>query len=261
MQGVQDLLPLGHRQRPRPRAGCWAWRPGRRRRGAVVAIPARAGPPQQAAGAGRAYDRRQPGDGGVHGGAHLVGPLGSAGPVGSLGPCSALLAASLESSAESSPWTSSTLAWRANWSRSRAFSAARRAFSPSSGSAGGRPRRCCNACRAPLSRCLRHSEIREVYRPSRRSSAPLPALSSCSYSPRIRSLVGGRVLPRRPGPLGHLGVGCGVHAVSVCPHLGGGHRRHRSVVVLSRPPLTYFSKASVSREVDTEGGPVRFGGG
>jgi hypothetical protein len=44
---------------------------------------------------------------------------------------------------------------------------------------------------APWSRCLRHSEIRDVYRPSRRNSAPLPSRSSRSYSVRIRSLYCG----------------------------------------------------------------------
>jgi hypothetical protein len=39
----------------------------------------------------------------------------------------------------------------------------------------------------------------------------------------------------------------------VRPQLGGGHRRHRLILVLPRPPLTYSNKASVSREADTEG--------
>jgi hypothetical protein len=39
----------------------------------------------------------------------------------------------------------------------------------------------------------------------------------------------------------------------VRPELGSGQRRHRLVVVLARPPRTYFNKASVSQEVDTEG--------
>lgn len=53
-----------------------------------------------------------------------------------------------------------------------------------------RPRRWASpsAASAPRSRCLRHSEISEVYSPSRRSSAPVPALLSRSYSARIRSL-------------------------------------------------------------------------
>ena len=44
------------------------------------------------------------------------------------------------------------------------------------------------SARAPRSRCLRHSEISDVYKPSRRNSAPLPSLSSRSYSARISAL-------------------------------------------------------------------------
>ncbi|GLW96548.1 hypothetical protein [Microtetraspora sp. NBRC 16547] len=44
------------------------------------------------------------------------------------------------------------------------------------------------ASAAPWSRAVFQLEISEEYRPSRRSSAPLPALSSCSYSCRIRAL-------------------------------------------------------------------------
>jgi hypothetical protein len=67
----------------------------------------------------------------------------------------------------------------------RWFSRRSRAFSRSTGSTGGLPEGVPSAWSAPRSRCLRHSEISEVYRPSRRSSAPLPALSSRSYSARI----------------------------------------------------------------------------
>jgi WhiB family transcriptional regulator, redox-sensing transcriptional regulator len=128
------------------------------------------------AGASGTHDRDQLGDG------HL-GQL-----FGSLSLLVALPFASRSSSAESSPWTSITLRARSSCSRSRTLSRARRANSRSRGSTGGRPRRCCSAASAPLSRCLRHSLISEVYRPSRLSSAPLPALSSCSYSSKIRSL-------------------------------------------------------------------------
>jgi hypothetical protein len=153
--------------------------------------------------------------------------------------------------AASSPWTSNTLAGEAGWSRRWAFSACTLASSRCSGSVGGRPRRL--ACpSAPLSCCLRHSEISEVYSPSRRSNAPLPALSSRLVLAQDPQLVGSRILPRWPGPLGHLQVGHPVHGLSLHPDLGGGHRRHRLVVVPSRPPLTYSSRASVSREIDTE---------
>src|ERR671931_242030 len=170
------------------RAGWAAWR---RLRAAMGPVPARTRPPKRPAGRGGAHDRRQGGDGGLHGHAQLVWEVGSVGSLG-WGRCwgSALLAASLESSAEGSPWASSTRACRASWSRKRAFSARSRALSRLSGSTGGRPRRAPSpsAFSAPRSRCLRHSLIREVYRLSRRSRAPLPALSSRSYSARTRSL-------------------------------------------------------------------------
>src|SRR5439155_24848226 len=41
---------------------------------------------------------------------------------------------------------------------------------------------------APASRCVRHSEIDDVYSPSRRRRAPLPLRSRRSYSSRILSL-------------------------------------------------------------------------
>jgi hypothetical protein len=58
----------------------------------------------------------------------------------------------------------------------------------SSGSALGRPGSTPNARSAPLSRCCRQLVINDEYKPSRRSNAPLPALSSCSYSSKIRFL-------------------------------------------------------------------------
>src|SRR5690606_25937208 len=45
-----------------------------------------------------------------------------------------------------------------------------------------------SALRAPPLRALRHSEMWEVSSRSRRSSAPLPAVSACSYSSRMASL-------------------------------------------------------------------------
>ncbi|WP_308066781.1 aromatic-ring-hydroxylating dioxygenase subunit beta [Microtetraspora sp. AC03309] len=58
----------------------------------------------------------------------------------------------------------------------------------SRGSALGRPTGRASAWATPWSRAVFQLEIREEYRPSRRSSAPLPTLSSCSYSCRIRAL-------------------------------------------------------------------------
>src|SRR5206468_2391426 len=177
VQDLQDLLAFARVKRaglgPRRRAGRARWW----RRLAVCPVPARAGLAGRPARAGGPGDRDQ------RGGGHLGQPVGSLSLV-------ALSVASSPSSAESSPWTSITLRARSSWSRSRALSRSSRASFRSRGSAGGRPRRwpSPSPARAPLSRCLRHSEISEVYRPSRRSSAPLPALSSCSYSARIRSL-------------------------------------------------------------------------
>jgi hypothetical protein len=45
-----------------------------------------------------------------------------------------------------------------------------------------------------------------------------------------------------------LRIGCGVHAASVRPHLRSGHRRHRLVVVLSRPPHSPIPARQASHE-------------
>jgi transposase len=140
--------------------------------------------------------------------------------------------------AESSPWTSSTLACRASWSRSRAFSAARRVFSRISGSVGGRPRRCCNACNAPLVTLLAPLGDQrgvQALAPEQRALAGLAELLVLGQDPQ---LVGGRVLAWRPGPLGDFGVGHLVHTASLRPQLGGGHRGHRSADPLS--PSTHL---------------------
>lgn len=69
-----------------------------------------------------------------------------------------------------------------------AFSRRSRPSSCSRESPGGRPGEAVNVWRAPWSRCLRRSEINDEYKPSRRSSAPLPSRSRRSYSARILSL-------------------------------------------------------------------------
>jgi hypothetical protein len=62
----------------------------------------------------------------------------------------------------------------------RAFSLRNRANSRSRGSAPGRPTFWVRAMMASRSRCLRHWLSRELYSPSLRNSAPLPALFSPS---------------------------------------------------------------------------------
>src|SRR6266498_1047688 len=68
------------------------------------------------------------------------------------------------------------------------FSRRSRAISLSLLSAGGRPAGRANASFTAWSRCFFHAAINDVYRPSRRSSDPLPALSNDSYSSRILAL-------------------------------------------------------------------------
>src|SRR5262252_1479431 len=99
-----------------------------------------------------------------------------------------LLVASCSSSAESFPCTSitrravaSSASRRAVWRRSRASSCSR-------GSAARRPGAAARATSAPSSRSLRHFEICEVYRPSRRNKAPRPVASKRSYSATMRAL-------------------------------------------------------------------------
>ena len=183
VQHLQHPRLLGHRQCPR--LGCgrrprptWWWRWGL----PVAAIPARARLANRPAGPHRPHRRRQGGhpDPGCPSAGRLAGCRALGGPV---------VAARREPAERRGefPWTSITLAWRATWSRSRAFSRPSRACSRPAGRPAVGPGAAATRS-APLSRCLRHSVISEVYRPSRRSSAPLPALSSCSFSPGIRSL-------------------------------------------------------------------------
>src|SRR5438132_636045 len=105
------------------------------------------------------------------------------------------------------PWTSIT---RRAFDRSdckRAFSRRSRANSCSRGSVDGRPGEAVSAWSAPSSRCLRHSEIDDVYSPSRRRRAPLPLRSRRSYSSRILSLYCGKNTRRvaRSGTSGSTG--------------------------------------------------------
>ena len=111
-----------------------------------------------------------------------------------------LSVASCSNSAESFPWTSMTLRALSSSAARRSFSRRSRATSRSRGSAGWRPAGLASASSAPRSRCLRHSEINEVYRPSRRSSAPLAALSRRSYSSKDPRLVLRRVPARATWP-------------------------------------------------------------
>jgi hypothetical protein len=93
---------------------------------------------------GGTHHRGQLGDGSVD---HVVSP-----PLPG-----ALSVASCSNSAESFPWTSMTLRAFASSAARRSFSRRSRAFSRSTGSAGGRPDGLASACSAPRSRCLRHS--------------------------------------------------------------------------------------------------------
>ena len=70
----------------------------------------------------------------------------------------------------------------------RSFSLRSRVVSFSAGLAGGAPPGRARAAMAPASRWSRHALISDVYRPSRRSSAPLPARSHASYSARMSRL-------------------------------------------------------------------------
>src|SRR5579884_502866 len=176
--GAQHLAhPLSLRLAQRP----WL-RPRRLRRrtrpGWALGVPAvvRGGPPaHRRAGRRGAHHRRQLRDRLID---HLVSSLATSAPSD----------ASSSKSAESSPWTRITLRTLTSSPSSRWSSRRSCWFSHSRGAAGGRPRGGESASSAPLSRCLRHSEINELYSPSRRSSAPLPCLFSDSYWFRMSSL-------------------------------------------------------------------------
>src|SRR5258706_8257135 len=99
-----------------------------------------------------------------------------------------LSVASCSNSADNFPCTSITLRALSRSARRRSFSLRSFMFSRSTGSACGRPVGLANAANAAWSRCARHAETREEWRPSLRSNAPLPALSRLSYSFMIRAL-------------------------------------------------------------------------
>src|SRR5665811_1195003 len=101
---------------------------------------------------------------------------------------SALLVASSSNSAESFPCTSITRRAVPNSSSSRPTRWRSRALSRSTGSTGALPGFAANASSAPRSRCLRHSETSDEYRPSRRNNEPLASRSEPSYSARISNL-------------------------------------------------------------------------
>jgi hypothetical protein len=124
-----------------------------------------------------------------------------------LSPCfvPSLPVASWSSSAESFPCTSITVRALPSSPSSRATFASSRAISLSLGSAFGRPAGAARAALAPLSRCCRQTVISDEYRPSRRSRAPLPCLSSVSYSARILALYSAEY---RRGP-DDRGITCG----------------------------------------------------
>src|SRR5438270_5695688 len=149
------------------------------------------------------------------------------------------------------PWTSIT---RRAFDRSdckRAFSRRSRANSCSRGSVDGRPGEALSACSAPCSRCLRHSEIDDVYSPSRRRRAPLPLRSWRSYSSRILSLYCGENTRRvarseTSGSTGSLtGTACRPDTTLVITiALVGPHALR----------LTAFLSPPASPNVDPEGG-------
>src|SRR5450432_1859439 len=117
-----------------------------------------------------------------------------------------LLGESLANNAESSPWILITDRAVASSASSRALAASNSAVRRLAGSAGFGPRDVDNACNAPRSRCLRHSVSNDEYRPSRRINAPLPFLSSRSYSARTSSLYWA-VYVRRDARSGTCGSG------------------------------------------------------
>src|SRR6266511_1262542 len=217
---VEHLAQLGAldlRQRPRLGLG----RPlglGRRRALAVPAVPARLRLADRRARATHAHHCLKLGDGLVD---HLVSPCG----------CSVTPSvASCSNSAESFPWTSITLRALSSSLARRWFCWRSRTTSRSRGSAGGRPDGVASACSAPRSRCLRHSETRDVYRPSRRSSEPLPALSSRSYSSRTRALY---VAEYRRGPRARSGTSGSGSVVSPMAPAWACAFRESSVVVVT----------------------------
>ncbi len=72
--------------------------------------------------------------------------------------------------------------------RSRSISASSSAILRSLASGPGRPRFFARPSIAPAAACLRHSEISDEYKPSRRNNAPFSPSGSRSYSARIRAL-------------------------------------------------------------------------
>src|SRR5215207_4771080 len=228
----------------RPRLGCQhPLGAGWRRALAMPPIPARLGLAHRRAAGAHADQRRELGHRLVD---HLVSPRS----VGTLS------VASWSNSAESFPWTSMTLRARSSSAARRSFSRRSRATSRSRGSAGWRPAGLANASSAPRSRWRRHSEINDVYRPSRRSSAPLPALSRRSYSSRICALY---FAAYRRGPRARSGTsGSGSVVSSMAPDRPRPSGESWIVVVISgssSPPsqLNESTARSASAEVDTEG--------
>jgi len=128
-----------------------------------------------------------------------------------------------------------------------------RAASRAPGSPGMRPRRRPSASSAPRSRCLRYSEINDEYSPSRRSSAPLPALSSRSYSASTPQLVRRGVPPRPPRPRRDLRIWYIAHATSVDNPNGSGVNLHH-MVSLPRPQDSGITSEILPHAILTERG-------
>src|SRR5690606_3804214 len=125
-----------------------------------------------------------------------------------------------------------------------------------SGLAGPGPADRPSACRAPLSRWSRQALISEVYRPSRRSSAPLASRSHSSCSARTSRLYFA-VYVRRLAFSGTCGSGTSSFMDPVCPALCGG-----VIVVFIRGellPALYDTDPELPGallKVDTEGGSL-----
>src|SRR5215216_3419025 len=181
VQHAQDLLAFGRAERVR-----WARpRPGRRARaGSASPVVGRAWLAEQHTGPLGVDQRRQLGEGRLD---HLL-DRGS----------ESALSESCSKSACAFPTISNAARVRASSASSRWL---RRRTRSSSTCSGVRLRaRPCPArpASAPASRARRHSTMWEVYRPSRRSNAPLsPGSVSRSYSARIASLYSGLNLRRR----------------------------------------------------------------
>jgi hypothetical protein len=257
MQEVQDLRSLGSRQRPRLRPSRSARRPRRRRRAAVGPRVRRAWPAQRPARGGDPDHWRQ--DMTAWSTAAISGSGARPGP----------------------GWPGRRCRWRAcqaarrvppgprsPWPGGRAGRAAGRFLRPGGRSRGpaGRPaadpagcphrlrpaRPCPAACATPKS--------------ARCTAPPGAAAHPCRPCRAARTRPGSAAC-RRPGSYAvggcarDLGVGRLGHAISVRPHLRGGHRRHVLWCPCLALQLTDFYQFTDSPEIDREGyGCIQPGG-